>query len=91
MVITLEEERQIRRQESSRGFLKIESRCVCCGELIPEGMMVCPICRANAEATEERPRIYRRGRKMADAGLQKPLVNHLLLAIPRTERKGEKL
>lgn len=24
-------------------------RCVCCGEQIPEGTMVCPICRANAD------------------------------------------
>lgn len=49
MVISLEKEKQIRRQESSSGFLKIESRCVCCGELVPEGMMVCSSCLANAE------------------------------------------
>lgn len=52
MVITLEEERQIRRQESSRGFLKIESRCVCCGNPVPEGLMVCPICKAEAGKKE---------------------------------------
>ena len=69
MVIVLEKERQIRRQESYGGFLKIESCCVCCGELVPEGMMVCPTCLAKAEAAEERPRIYRRGRRMASAGL----------------------
>lgn len=22
----------------------MEERCVCCGEIIPEGRMVCPIC-----------------------------------------------
>lgn len=26
-------------------FLKaVENRCICCGEIIPEGRMVCPIC-----------------------------------------------
>lgn len=24
-------------------------RCVCCGEIIPEGRMVCPVCEAKAE------------------------------------------
>lgn len=34
-------------------FLKIESRCVCCGALVPEGMMVCPTCRANAKKAKK--------------------------------------
>lgn len=21
-----------------------DNRCVCCGEIIPEGLMVCPVC-----------------------------------------------
>lgn len=25
----------------------MEDRCVCCGALIPEGKMVCPICSKN--------------------------------------------
>lgn len=24
-------------------------RCICCGEIIPEGRMVCPQCEAKAE------------------------------------------
>ena len=27
----------------------MENRCVCCGEIIPEGRMVCPKCEAKAE------------------------------------------
>lgn len=26
-----------------------EDRCVCCGAVIPEGRMVCPLCEANAK------------------------------------------
>ena len=26
-----------------------ENRCVCCGEIIPEGRMVCPMCERRAE------------------------------------------
>ena len=26
-----------------------EDRCVCCGEIVPEGRMVCPICEHKAE------------------------------------------
>ena len=26
-----------------------EDRCVCCGELVPEGRMVCPACEKRAE------------------------------------------
>lgn len=26
----------------------MEDRCVCCGEIIPEGRMVCSICEANS-------------------------------------------
>lgn len=28
----------------------MENRCVCCGQIIPEGRMVCPQCEANANA-----------------------------------------
>lgn len=27
----------------------MEDRCVCCGEIIPEGRMVCPKCERRAE------------------------------------------
>ena len=27
----------------------MENRCVCCGEIIPEGRMVCPKCERSAE------------------------------------------
>ena len=26
-----------------------DNRCVCCGEIIPEGRMVCPICEKAVE------------------------------------------
>ena len=32
-----------------------EDRCVCCGEIIPEGMMVCPNCLV---ASKEEKRLY---------------------------------
>lgn len=28
-------------------FLKVDSRCVCCGAEVPEGWMVCPDCMQN--------------------------------------------
>lgn len=31
----------------------MENRCVCCGEIIPEGRMVCPNCE-NREETREK-------------------------------------
>lgn len=27
----------------------MEDRCICCGEIVPEGRMVCPICEAEAD------------------------------------------
>ena len=27
----------------------MENRCVCCGVIIPEGRMVCPICEMEAD------------------------------------------
>lgn len=31
-----------------------ENRCICCGEIIPEGRQVCPSCEAAAkEVTED--------------------------------------
>lgn len=27
----------------------MENRCVCCGAIIPEGRMVCPICEMDAD------------------------------------------
>lgn len=27
----------------------MENRCVCCGAIIPEGRMVCPLCEMEAE------------------------------------------
>lgn len=27
----------------------MENRCVCCGAVIPEGRMVCPMCEMEAE------------------------------------------
>ena len=29
--------------------LTMEDRCICCGELIPEGRQVCPACEKKAE------------------------------------------
>lgn len=34
----------------------MENRCVCCGVVIPEGKMVCPICEANVYASERKKR-----------------------------------
>ena len=31
----------------------MDNRCVCCGEIIPEGRMVCPNCEAESELTKE--------------------------------------
>lgn len=31
----------------------MENRCVCCGEIIPEGRQVCPSCESNAGIEEE--------------------------------------
>lgn len=30
----------------------MENRCVCCGTIIPEGRMVCPLCEMEAEMNE---------------------------------------
>ena len=30
-----------------------ENRCICCGDVIPEGRHVCPICEARAEDKRE--------------------------------------
>lgn len=27
--------------------------CICCGEIIPEGRMVCPVCEAENDAEKE--------------------------------------
>lgn len=31
----------------------MEDRCICCGEVIPEGRMVCPNCEAGLGKEEE--------------------------------------
>lgn len=31
----------------------MENRCVCCGEIIPEGRMVCPLCQEKASGRLE--------------------------------------
>lgn len=31
----------------------MEDRCICCGEIIPEERMVCPMCEAEDDATKE--------------------------------------
>lgn len=31
----------------------MEDRCVCCGAIVPEGRMVCPICEMQAEKRGE--------------------------------------
>lgn len=51
MVVELEEARKVHSNTKS-GFLKIESVCVCCGNPVPEGLMVCPICKAEAGKKE---------------------------------------
>ena len=30
----------------------MEERCICCGDIIPEGRQVCPICEAKWGLTE---------------------------------------
>ena len=30
-----------------------ENRCVCCGEIIPEGRMVCPLCIAKEKDNDD--------------------------------------
>lgn len=32
-----------------------ENRCVCCGEIVPEGRQVCPTCEARASAPKYDP------------------------------------
>ena len=32
----------------------MENRCVCCGELIPEGRQVCPACEAKSNLSTEK-------------------------------------
>lgn len=27
----------------------MEDRCICCGAIVPEGMMVCPMCERKAK------------------------------------------
>lgn len=34
----------------------MEERCICCGEIIPEGRQVCPSCEAEAEKKAEEKR-----------------------------------
>lgn len=31
------------------GHIDEVNRCVCCGDIIPEGMMVCPVCEKASE------------------------------------------
>ena len=31
----------------------MDNRCVCCGAIIPEGRMVCPLCEMQAEDGEK--------------------------------------
>ena len=33
-----------------------EERCVCCGAIIPEGRMVCPLCEINPPKDEFKPK-----------------------------------
>lgn len=35
--------------KSMRGTLVLESRCVCCGKEVPEGEMICAVCKYQAE------------------------------------------
>lgn len=35
-----------------RGDVKTDNRCVCCGEIIPEGRQICWICENNGEVKE---------------------------------------
>ena len=32
----------------------MDNYCVCCGAIIPEGRMVCPICEANVYESERK-------------------------------------
>lgn len=40
----------------------MEDRCVCCGEIIPEGRMVCPNCEVASKARRETPCDFCKGR-----------------------------
>lgn len=50
----------------------MEDRCICCGDIIPEGRQVCPSCEADAENTlrktkhkeEVAPKIRRKKRRI---------------------------
>lgn len=35
----------------------MENTCICCGAIIPEGRMVCPICEAGGEQENEQCKI----------------------------------
>ena len=38
----------------------MEDRCVCCGEIIPEGRMVCPKCEKGDMGNEQKNRSYQK-------------------------------
>ena len=40
-----------------------ENRCVCCGEIIPEGSMVCVTCQRKAEREQRHDRVHRKNGK----------------------------
>ena len=42
-----------------KGVIITVNRCVCCGEIIPEGRMVCPVCESK---TMRRKTQYKNGR-----------------------------
>lgn len=41
----------------------MEDRCICCGEIIPEGRQVCPMCEGGRNETNEREEGDPRGSK----------------------------
>ncbi len=52
-----------------KGAIVMENRCVCCGEIIPEGRQVCMRCEREAEnedhkisGQDQRRGLYRRGK-----------------------------
>lgn len=56
----------------------IAERCVCCGRIVPEGNLVCPICETNLEDWKPKKPIihgYREGREINTISYTCPICN----------------
>ncbi len=57
----------------------MDNRCVCCGDVIPEGIQICPKCRDTTEHTakwKDRVRIERRTLDYPEFGLYEQQCGH---------------